>query len=85
MNKLNLTESLLKVLSTKTESKLAVEKIFDLMKSALRSGDKVVIQGFGSFHTVMRKGKLARNPKTGAPVKIPPRRSVKFKTAKDFF
>ena len=85
MNKHHLTEVVSRIVSTKTEAKLTVEKIFNVMKAALQSGDKVVIQGFGSFHTVMRKAKLARNPKTGTPVKIPPRRSVKFKIAKDFF
>lgn len=52
------------------------------MRKALQEGDKVVVQGFGSFHVVMRKSKPARNPRTGEPVLIPPRRRVKFKMAK---
>jgi DNA-binding protein HU-beta len=83
MNKADLIDGVSKVVSTQTESKAAVNKVFELMQKALRDGDKVVVQGFGSFHVVMRKSKPARNPRTGEPVMIPPRRRVKYKMAKD--
>ncbi|MGQ0643974.1 MAG: HU family DNA-binding protein [Elusimicrobiota bacterium] len=82
MNKAGLTEQVAKVVSTQTEAKAAVERVFEAMRKSLRDGEKVVVQGFGSFHVVMRKGKPARNPRTGQPVMIPPRRRVKFKMAK---
>jgi nucleoid DNA-binding protein len=53
------------------------------MRKSLQDGSKVVVQGFGSFHVVMRKSKPARNPRTGEPVQIPPRRRVKFKMSKE--
>jgi nucleoid DNA-binding protein len=83
MNKADLVKELTRVLSTQMEAKAAADKIFDAMRRALRDGDKVVVQGFGSFHVVVRKSKPARNPKTGEPVIIPSRRRVKFKMAKD--
>ena len=83
MNKLNLIREVSRVVSTQTEAKAAVNRVFDAMRKALQDGDKVVVQGFGSFHVVMRKSKPARNPRTGEPVQIPPRRRVKFKMGKE--
>jgi integration host factor subunit beta len=48
----------------------------------LRSGDKVEIRGFGSFHTRQRRGRIGRNPKTGARVEVPPKRIPFFKSSK---
>jgi nucleoid DNA-binding protein len=83
MNKADLAQQVSKVVSTGTEAKAAVDRVFETMRKALQDGDKVVIHGFGSFHVVMRKGKPARNPRTGEAVMIPPRRRVKYRMAKD--
>jgi DNA-binding protein HU-beta len=83
VNKADLIDVVSKAVSTQTEAKAAVGRLFDAMRKALQDGDKVVVQGFGSFHVVMRKGKPARNPRTGEAVMIPPRRRVKFRMAKD--
>jgi nucleoid DNA-binding protein len=83
VNKADLIQKVSQVVSTQTEAKAAVNRVFDAMRQALQDGEKVVVQGFGSFHVVMRKSKPARNPRTGEPVTIPPRRRVKYKMAKD--
>jgi nucleoid DNA-binding protein len=83
MNKADLADVVTQVLGNQQEAKTAVTRLFEAMRNALREGDKVVVQGFGSFHVVMRKSKPARNPRTGEAVMIPPRRRVKFKMAKD--
>jgi len=82
MNKADLVNNVSKVVSTLTEARAAVDRMFESMRKALQDGDKVVVHGFGSFHVVMRKGKPARNPRTGEPVMIPPRRRVKYRMAK---
>ena len=82
MNKADLVRLVSNVVGTQGEAKNAVTKIFEEMAKALKEGNKVVVQGFGSFHVVMRKSKPARNPRTGEPVMIPPRRRIKFKMAK---
>ncbi len=82
MNKADLVRLVSNVVGTQGEAKNAVTKLFDEMGKALKEGNKVVVQGFGSFHVVMRKSKPARNPRTGEPVMIPPRRRIKFKMAK---
>ena len=83
MNKMDLIVDVSRVVATRTEAKAAVNRVFDAMRKALQDGNKVVVQGFGSFHVVMRKSKPARNPRTGEPVQIPPRRRVKFKMSKE--
>lgn len=83
MNKADIIQIVSNVVGTQTEAKAAVNRMFDAMRKALQDGDKVVVQGFGSFQVVMRKAKPARNPRTGEAVTIPPRRRVKFRMAKD--
>lgn len=83
MNKLDMIISLTRVLPTRQDAAAAVNRIFEEMSRALKDGDKVVVQGFGSFHVVIRKSKPARNPRTGQSVIIPSRRRVKFRQAKD--
>jgi len=85
MNKLNLIDSLQKVLSTKKEAKDALENIFSNMKKAITNDEKVVISGFGSFRAFTTKPKGGRNPKTGQRLQIAPRKKIRFKIAKDFF
>jgi integration host factor subunit beta len=56
------------------ESEAIVETIFDSIIQALQTGDKIEIRGFGSFRTRQRRGRVGRNPKTGAKVEVPPKR-----------
>jgi integration host factor subunit beta len=65
------------------ESDAVVSAIFDSIIRALRTGDKVEIRGFGVFHTRQRRGRIARNPKTRAPVEVPPKRIPFFKLSKE--
>ena len=65
------------------ESDVVVCAIFDGIVRALRSGDKVEIRGFGSFHTRQRRGRIGRNPRTGAQVEVPPKRITFFKPSKE--
>jgi integration host factor subunit beta len=65
------------------ESDVIVCAIFDSIVRALRSGDKVEIRGFESFHTRQRRGRIGRNPRTGAEVEVPAKRIPFFKTGKE--
>lgn len=85
MNKADLIEILGRVLSTRKEAVAAVDAMVDSMQTALRTGEKVVLSGFGSFHVKIRKAKVGRNPKTGETVPIPPRRVVRFRMSEDLF
>ena len=65
------------------ESDVVVRTIVDSIVRALRAGNKVEIRGFGTFNTRQRGGRIARNPKTGAQVKVPPKRVPFFKASKE--
>jgi len=60
-----------------------VRSFFDHIKEALVQGEKVEIRGFGSFHVKEYEGYEGRNPKTGDPVTVPPKRLPVFRTGKD--
>lgn len=53
-----------------------------IISSSLKNGESVVISGFGTFHTRIRKARVARNPKTGGSVKVGDRLYPAFKPAK---
>ena len=67
---------------SRREADLVVETVFDAIAGALRSGDGVEIRGFGSFRLRSRKARLTRNPRTGAPVAVPPKRVPYFRAGK---
>jgi len=85
MNKAHMIQVVERVVSTRKEASAAVEAMITAVRHALRTGEKVVISGVGSFHVKMRKAKIGRNPKTGQTVPIPPRRAVRFRMSKDLF
>jgi len=61
-----------------------VDVFFDTITTAVASGDKVTIAGFGVWEKKYRPARIARNPATGAPVKVPAKTVAKFRIAKDF-
>ena len=61
----------------------ALESVLDVIQRALVSGEKVVITGFGSFEAVSRGARTARNPRTGAIVKVKKTTVPKFKAGAD--
>ena len=67
----------------RTDSEVIVETIFENIIQALQKGDKIEIRGFGSFRTRDRRGRVGRNPKTGAKVDVPPKKIPFFKPSKE--
>jgi nucleoid DNA-binding protein len=51
-------------------------------KAGAAEGDSITFVGFGTFKTSQRKARTARNPQTGAAIKIPKRRVVRFTAGK---
>src|ERR1700731_3442641 len=68
---------------TKTKAELAVETVFESMKKALSTGDRIELRGFGVFNVKPRKTGIGRNPRTGAEVSIPPGKAGRFKPGKE--
>ena len=61
---------------------LAVKTVLEHMADRLASGERIEIRGFGSFSLHFRPGRVGRNPKTGASIKIPAARIPKFRPGK---
>ena len=85
MNKKDLIEALIKVLSTRKEASDAIENIFSSMKNALLKKEKVVISGFGSFNVRLSPARKCRIPKTNKYVSVPARPKIRFKPSKELF
>ena len=49
---------------TKTKAEMAVETVFESMKRALGSGERIELRGFGIFNVRPRKTGIGRNPRT---------------------
>jgi integration host factor subunit beta len=67
----------------KGKAEQVVNCIFDSMEEALRKGDRIEIRGFGSFEIRHYKAYEGRNPRTGDPVGVQPKRLPFFKVGKD--
>lgn len=65
--------------SSKKESFDLVEAVFELMKEVLESGENLKIARFGNFEVKNKNARRGRNPKTGVPLTITPRRVLTFK------
>jgi DNA-binding protein HU-beta len=81
MNKNEIIEQVARVTCAKTEAKDSVEMFIQTVKDALKSGERVTISEFGTFHVKFRKARKGRNPKTGEIIDIPPQKVVKFTPA----
>lgn len=60
-----------------------VNTVFESMVSALQRGEGIEIRGFGSFTVRQYKAYEGRNPRTGEPVHVAPKRLPFFKVGKD--
>jgi nucleoid DNA-binding protein len=83
MNKKQIIDELKKYVPFNT--KLAVDKVFDIIKETLAKGEKVVISGFGTFRVIERPQSVRRNPKTNEKVIVGPLKKVRFKASKKIF
>ena len=84
LTKADLIEEVLRMTELpRKESETIVETIFESIIGALQKGEKIEIRGFGSFRTRQRRGRVGRNPKTGAKVEVPPKKIPFFKPSKE--
>lgn len=67
-------------------SKVQAEKVatifLDSIVEALKAGEKISFVGFGTFTVNDKAARIGRNPQTGAEIKIPAKKAVKFKAGK---
>lgn len=68
---------------TKKQVEFIINTLFDSVKETLQKGEKVSIQGFGTFNVRMNNPKNGRNPKSGIFIKVPAKVAPYFKPSKD--
>ena len=58
-----------------------VERTLDLIAGALEDGKQVKLSGFGVFQVRAKRARMGRNPNTGEPAAIEPRRVIGFRAS----
>ena len=66
---------------TRQDSSEMVERVLELMCLALEDGQQVKLSGFGVFQVRAKRARMGRNPKTGEPAPIDPRRVIGFRAS----
>jgi len=61
-----------------------VDETLDVIVGAVVAGGKVQLTGFGTFESRARSARIARNPQTGAEVRVRATRVPAFKAGKAF-
>jgi DNA-binding protein HU-beta len=80
VNKAELIDSIAARLGdNKKAASEAVEAVIDTITRTVAKGEKVAITGFGIFEKVERAARIARNPATGASVKVKKTSVPKFR------
>lgn len=67
---------------SKAAATRSLEAVIGAVKTTLKKGDSVTITGFGTFAVNKRKGRMGRNPRTGAAIKIKSSKVPKFRPGK---
>lgn len=62
--------------------KRIVQSFLDSIVVELGKGNRLEFRDFGVFEVKHRRARMAQNPKTLDPVKVPPKRTVKFKVGR---
>jgi integration host factor subunit alpha len=66
---------------TRQDCAAMVERTLDLIVEALGRGEEVKLSGFGVFQVRAKRARMGRNPKTGEPAAIDPRRVISFRAS----
>lgn len=67
---------------TKAEAASSVDSALALIKDSLAEGEEVLVSGFGKWSVRDKKERRGRNPQTGNPLTLPPRRVVTFRPSR---
>ncbi|MFF5208777.1 HU family DNA-binding protein [Streptosporangium sp. NPDC000396] len=84
MNKKELVDAVADRVGDKKTAGEAVNAVIDAIQRAVASGEKVSITGFGAFEMVNKPARTARNPSTGAEIKVAESWGPKFRPGSDF-
>ncbi len=66
---------------SKIQSQSVVERLLEIMKQHLETGEDILISGFGKFVVKEKSARRGRNPQTTEELQLRERRVVVFKTS----
>jgi len=84
MNKRDLIDAISNRMGDKKTATEALNAVLDTIQATVAKGDKVAITGFGVFEKQNRPARTARNPATGASIKVPKSSVPRFRAGADF-
>lgn len=67
---------------TKKDCASVVDAFLNAVKQALTNENRIELRGFGTYEVRHRKSRMARNPRTGEPVRVPARAVPVFRPSK---
>jgi DNA-binding protein HU-beta len=68
----------------KPDVEKVIKAFINTVQQSVKKGEKVSLPGFGGWSQTQRKARTARNPRTGAAVKVPAGKGVKFTVGATF-
>jgi len=78
--KIDITQTLSENLGySKNQAQGVVEKLLEIIKETLSSGEELLISGFGKFEVKQKRRRKGRNPASGEDMILEPRNVVTFK------
>ena len=82
LTRADLTEAVLREVGLgRQECAGLVDRTLELVAEALERGETVKLSGFGVFQVREKRARMGRNPKTGEPAAIVPRRVISFRAS----
>ena len=66
---------------SKSQSRIVVERVLEIIKETLEGGEDLLISGFGKFVVKKKTARRGRNPQTTEDLQLRARRVVVFKTS----
>lgn len=83
MNRAELIEALAEKSGlSKQKAKKVLESYMEIVTEKMSQNEEIALIGFGTLIPRPQSCRMARNPKTGTPVRIKARTTVKFKPGK---
>ncbi len=70
--------------TNRLDAKGAVEKLLEIMKSAIKKDHDLLISGFGKFECYAKAARKGRNPQTEESITLPPRMVIVFRLSRKF-
>jgi len=69
---------------SKKDAEAALNEVVAGLKKGIKKDGRFAVPDFGTFTVKKRKGRIGRNPATGATINIKPSKTVGFKPAPGF-